>query len=268
MHSWEDDDSNSNITINTMNTFTNNINEHDTSYYIYDYHLSIAQTSLFHIHLHLLGAIALFNLFLYNLRCAFAIVSKQPYKVSSWCCIITASAGMVFSSGFLLPYYLFGTPSCLTLYRAMLLLLMVSTIATHSILLERAYLAYSHSRIMLCWGILMLLPTFLFVYMAWLYSSTLVVQIGPLLTCSFTTSLYIPYLRSLIDIPGNVIFSSAFLHVAYQQYCRSGTKTWQTIAYDGTFTMTLVILSHLFCVFGHVFSLLGDANLLLYAIDW
>ncbi|RKP05305.1 hypothetical protein THASP1DRAFT_32860 [Thamnocephalis sphaerospora] len=188
---------------------------------------------------------------------------RRHRMLASWCCVLQAAAGVVYSLSSLAANLPNG-PSC----RATLWITgvgaTISTLCVGSTLLQKAYAAHQRNRWLLVIGIILLLPQPIIIYIAWT-SPGLMTSVGGCLSC-FPS--YLPWVKLAMDLPINMVFSIAFLAVVYRQYRRYGLTAWARLVRNGIQTMCLVVLSNLICTFGVAFEVAGMLSEFFFILDW
>ncbi|KAI9597775.1 hypothetical protein BDF19DRAFT_420660 [Syncephalis fuscata] len=71
-----------------------------------------------------------------------------------------------------------------------------------------------------------------------------------------------------IEAPSQVMLSSIFSYVSYQQYKVFGSKAWKRLARDGILLMCSAILCKMTCGMIIVSNAFGDVSELFVILDW
>ncbi|RKP23757.1 hypothetical protein SYNPS1DRAFT_24171 [Syncephalis pseudoplumigaleata] len=213
-----------------------------------------------------LFAIALvFLCFVRNFYRAARLLHMCPRKIASWCCATMTAAGVLAFPCGLFTASPFG-PSCNLVIWEVLLGMVVFTMATNIAMLERAYLAHGRRRWLLAVGALSIVgPGPLYVSLAW-YTST--AAFSDMFGCNMRYRSFLPYIRLLLDLPANVVFSAIFLRVVYRAYRRHHDQCWRELGRDGIITMLQIILSNLVCFTLNVSQALKEFSDVFYILDW
>ncbi|KAI9595020.1 hypothetical protein BDF19DRAFT_443181 [Syncephalis fuscata] len=157
-------------------------------------------------------------------------------------------------------------PSCYTMLSTSIILMVLATIAANTILLERAYIAYSRNRWLLALGIITIaFPGPIFIYITRYFA---IVKINDKYGCYLDYKFYVPYFRLCVDLPANIIFSIASCLAIYREYQRRHEDCWKKLARNGILTMLLVASSNMLCfalLISPSLRFLGD---LMFFADW
>ncbi|KAI8057071.1 hypothetical protein BDF22DRAFT_669348 [Syncephalis plumigaleata] len=206
-----------------------------------------------------------FFIFARNFYQALQIIIKEPRKLASWCCIGMTFPGVVSLASNAFFDSDFGL-SCYTLVWSIIGSITISTFAINLLIFERAYLAHRRNKWLLGVSVVVVgAPGPLFLYMVWLES---VARISESIGCYTTHSPLLPVFRLLLDLPANIIFSTAFFIVIHRRYKQRGEICWKELAHDGITTMLLVISSNVICFTLNASNLLGQFGDILYVFDW
>ncbi|RKP10275.1 hypothetical protein THASP1DRAFT_27959 [Thamnocephalis sphaerospora] len=204
-----------------------------------------------------------FFIFLRNLYLAARITYQRRRMLASWCCILQAAAGLASALSGTTDYLPHGTPCRVTLW-VNGVGVAVSALCVGSTLLQKAYLAHQRNKWLLGIGIILLVPQPVFTYMVWT-SPGIMTPAGGCLSCYPS---YLPWIKLAMDLPINLVFSTAFLTVVYRQYRMYGSKAWARLVRNGIQTMCLVVLSNLICMFGVAFKVVGVYSQFFFIVDW
>ncbi|KAI9594678.1 hypothetical protein BDF19DRAFT_444510 [Syncephalis fuscata] len=198
----------------------------------------------------LLLTTTIFWTFLRNVWHAGRLVWSSHTSVASWCCFLQALMGIyrVWLTNWI---YAFG--------------LMVSSICVSICLLLRAYVITSHNRVLLILGVAFTLPL---PGILWIFWTRSVSTITPNEACITIYPPYLPWIRFMIDMPINSIFSIVFLRVVINQYRAMGNECWQKVKSDGIIYLFGVILSNTICAVVTAFELAGNWSEIFFYLDW
>ncbi|KAI8057084.1 hypothetical protein BDF22DRAFT_669435, partial [Syncephalis plumigaleata] len=200
-----------------------------------------------------------------NLWRAIQVFIKYPRRLASCCCMVLTVTSVLSFIGCVFFGSWFG-PSCEVSAWVIMMGMVVFTIATNIIMLERAYLAIGRRRWLLIAGAFaIILPGPFYIYMVYL---TTTMTISDLYGCHTQFDYYLPYVRLLLDLPANTIFSSIFSVVVYRRYKLQREACWKELARDGAATMLLIIMSNIICFVLNISKLLGEFGDTFYIIDW
>ncbi|RKP08313.1 hypothetical protein THASP1DRAFT_23671 [Thamnocephalis sphaerospora] len=191
------------------------------------------------------------------------MVHRRPAMLAGWCCLVQTFAGVVYG----LVGFLFFMPSGITCRHYVWYIgssVTLSTLCVGITLLQRAYLVHRRSKWLLTAGVLLLIPQPLTVYFVWTSPVIMTPQIGCL---SYYPS-YFPWIKLGIDLPINVLFSTAFIIVVYRQYRLLGSAAWAHLVRNGIQTMCAIVLSNIICVLGTSLSVFGQLSQMLFVLDW
>ncbi|RKP27132.1 hypothetical protein SYNPS1DRAFT_21266 [Syncephalis pseudoplumigaleata] len=189
--------------------------------------------------------------FVRNSYLALKVLLKAPRRLAS--CVFN-----LFGSEF--------APSCLVTAWLVIGSVVLSAVVTNVIIAERAYLAHNRNKWLLAFSVVATaVPAPIFLFVTWLES---VAQMSESASCLTVHSPYLPLLRLLLDLPGNVIFSLAFFVVIYRRYRQYKEIGWKELARDGIATLLLVLLSNFVCFLVNVAVTSTDYGDMMYVIDW
>ncbi|KAI9595002.1 hypothetical protein BDF19DRAFT_443125 [Syncephalis fuscata] len=219
-----------------------------------------------HIQTDSLSIVFLFAIFLHCFYYSAKTVISRPDKLAHWCCLTTTLSGIAITGGTLVPFYFPSGPSCKTVAYCLTFGFTIATLCVNAFLLERVYLAYKCDRLILVIGIILLMlpaPTFLLVF-----GQTVSFTIFPSFGCSIIYPPMLVYIRSIADIPINLVFIIAFGVLIRRRYCRYGKGCWTKIFSNSIRTSILAILLNVFCIAFNIIYLFSQFSLVISTIYW
>jgi hypothetical protein len=202
-------------------------------------------------------------IFLINSIQALKLVLARPRIMVAWCCLIQASMGLVYSISILLTCL----PSPVTCRHVVWISGIgtnVSGICTGLILLQKLYLVYRcNAKLRIC-GFILLLPQ-IFVTYAFL---SMPVIISSRTGCLPIHSWQLPWVKTVLETPSNILFSVAFFIAVRRYYKKSGTTEWNRLGRKSLRIMCLILTSNILCMFAFAFELAGTYSNFFLGIDW
>ncbi|RKP10274.1 hypothetical protein THASP1DRAFT_27958 [Thamnocephalis sphaerospora] len=228
-------------------------------------HRSMEQMRVRNRSLSMQSAINVVFIFIFarSLSISVPIVYQNRRTLAGWCCVIQATAGVVYCVSCLMVFLPNGPPCRVALWITGTGTT-ISTLCVGTTLLQKAYLAHQRNKWLLCIGIVLLLPQPAIAYIVWT-SPGIMTPVGGCLSCYPS---YLPWIKLAMDLPINLVFSTAFLTVVYRQYRIYGSKAWVRLIRNGIQTMCLVVLSNLICMFGVAFEFAGLFSQFFFILDW
>ncbi|KAI9594556.1 hypothetical protein BDF19DRAFT_101426 [Syncephalis fuscata] len=216
------------------------------------------------IQIQLVFSVMLFFIFLYNIIVTTKMVLSRPYSIFSWCCLMLAINGMIYSITpilFLIGYD-FG---CRALAWWSGFLISLGVILNSMILLLKVNLVLYQKKWVTYIGIIFILPqsgfAFILIYCCFF---TLEAKIG----CSIYYPPSFLWYWVGVNMPINVFFSAVFCRIALKQYYMFGSDAWKRLAQDGIQTICLALAINLACCIA-IISCVGSANRdMLFPADW
>jgi hypothetical protein len=206
----------------------------------------------------------LFVIFSYNTYRAILLLRKKTHYLLAWCCIISSSYGVFYTSLSLTSNLFSNGATCHHVLWLASSGLSVGSMCVSTALLQKAYLAHGRNKKLLIIGIIMIIPQPIVAYMG--MSSP--VQFVSGLACVAFYPGPVAWIKFALEAPINTVFSIAFITVVYRQYQQHGKKAWKRLAHDGIRTIGLVIICNFVCMVAAATHALGGASEYLFVTDW
>ncbi|RKP06939.1 hypothetical protein THASP1DRAFT_31247 [Thamnocephalis sphaerospora] len=201
--------------------------------------------------------------FFRNLIISTRMLRRRFNVLATWCCLLQALAGIVYTL-FALALTMPGGPSCRVTLWNIGVGLAISPICVSIVLLQKAYVVHNRNRWLLIIGAILILPQPLVTYFAWASPAVMV----PVTACLSYYPSYFPWVKFATDAPINAVFSTAFLLVVYRQYRQFGSGAWARLVRNGIQTMCLVVLSNFVCMLCAALEVLGLFSEMFIVLDW
>ncbi|RKP05658.1 hypothetical protein THASP1DRAFT_32505 [Thamnocephalis sphaerospora] len=141
----------------------------------------------------------------------------------------------------------------------------MSTICTNAVLIMKAYIAHGRSRPLLYLGIISMIVQFAPLTVI-LHETKVLVTTD--YGCIADVPPYYSWLRLGLDLPVNLLFSAAFLHVVVSNYTRHGSKAWKILSREGITYMLYATILNLAAAAIMASQLLGTYSIYIYVLDW
>ncbi|RKP05751.1 hypothetical protein THASP1DRAFT_25805 [Thamnocephalis sphaerospora] len=144
-------------------------------------------------------------IFLRSFIIAVRMIHKRARMLAGWCCLLQATAGLVYTIGGMTVHL----PNGLTCRGALWLVgagLGISPSCVGAALLQKAYIVHDYNKWLMGIGIILLLQQPFFTYLVWASPGIILPSSG----CLSCYPKYLPWIKLGIDMPINLVFSVAF----------------------------------------------------------
>ncbi|RKP05354.1 hypothetical protein THASP1DRAFT_32806 [Thamnocephalis sphaerospora] len=228
-----------------------------------DDHQEMAARYLGQVYQLVVGVFTLWAFLNSTLDAVHLVIANRRQSVR-WICLIQAISGATYGS-ILVSISLPGGTGCHTLIYIGGPLLTISTICTDAVLIMKAYIAHGRSRSILYLGIFLVVlqfaPLFVVLRKTKVYMT---IYYG----CLAELPNYYPWLRLGLDLPINLLFSVAFLHVVVSNYSRYGSDAWRRLSREGIMYMLYAAIINIVTAAIVATRLLGKYSQYIYLLDW
>ncbi|KAI8050479.1 hypothetical protein BDF22DRAFT_695154 [Syncephalis plumigaleata] len=202
-------------------------------------------------------------MFANNFRISLNVVKCMPHFISGWCCLISASLGI--SWGLSVIAFAFDVFNCRIIIWFFALLILLSSLCNSAIVLQKVYLVFVKSKLVLVMGIILVLPQIVLLPLSLRLSYvTMDIQGG----CGAKFHYLMPIYWFATTIPINLLFSATFSVIAYKQYKKYGSDAWRRLTRKGIQTMCLVVACNISCATCIVIQVAGDFSEMFFIVDW
>ncbi|KAI9591725.1 hypothetical protein BDF19DRAFT_454017 [Syncephalis fuscata] len=199
-----------------------------------------------------------------NLKIAIRMVKDRPRFFSSWCCLIPSSLGVLLNVIFMFMI-LIQNLNCQLITWMMSLSMSICMACNSALLLQKAYLALCKKQWVLYVGVPLILLQLAYFGLLMRYCS---VWLRPDYGCIVYQPYFILIYWLIVNILPITLFSCIFCYVAYNQYCKFGTRVWKQLGRDGLQTMFFVIIFEISCCVIVSFNAFESLSPALFYINW
>lgn len=188
------------------------------------------------------------------------LVYGQWRNVASWCCLVQSVMGALFGMS-TLASAISSYPSCRVNVWIGAFGITVSSVCTGLFLLVKAYAVQMHNRHLLWLAIPLVLPQGFTVWAAWVESEIMnTVESG----CVAFLPSYYHWIKSIIEIAMNSVFSCIFIKTAFEQYRTFGSRGWRKVGIDNALYLVFVVVSSIIAAFLAIFLNYGMLSEMIY----
>ncbi|KAI8058161.1 hypothetical protein BDF22DRAFT_652279 [Syncephalis plumigaleata] len=141
----------------------------------------------------------------------------------------------------------------------------VSSVCTGLFLLVKAYAVRMHDRRLLWLAIPLVLPQAFTVWAAWVESDIMnTLDSG----CVVFLPSYYPWVKSIVEIAMNLVYSCIFIKAAFEQYRTFGSRGWRKLGVDNLLYLIFVVISSIIAAFLAMFLNHGMLSEMIYLGEW
>jgi hypothetical protein len=207
--------------------------------------------------------VALICIFISNSWRAFKLLRLQPKGLANWCCMIQAVMGVIMAMVNILSIFP-GGPRCRINIWVCAFGITLSAICVNICLLIKAYAAQRRDRRLIWLSVLLMIPQPSIIWIAWTECIMMNTEES---ACIILFPPYLPWLRFILDMLINTLFSTVFLYAVYRQYRIMGSDCWGKLAKDGMLFMLAVLTSNIICAIITATGPFGPLSEMFFLID-